>query len=674
MDALETVSIRRSLLTNLVAIVLLLGLAIFGMTFLGGRAALQRFSHSLIDQASARTELELQRFFDPVSRQLRQLQGLAESGRLDLDDPETLNATMASFMTQHPWVTSMMVADGTGREHMLLRGDGRWRNRQSGGPTAGGRAVWWEWAESAATRSESEEELDYDPRERPWYVGAVETIQEDGEEPWLYWTEPYTFFTTQDPGITASTAFRAPDGGLRVVGLDVLLTDISRFTTRIDVHGRGFAFVLSDDGRLIGVPRGSSLASDEELKEQLLKRPEELETPLAHDAATALLGPGEGSSEATRFTSEGEAWWGEVRPFVLGSGRSLLIGVAVPEKDLLPQVRETRIWIGVLTLVVLGLAIGRAVMLAGGYSRPLEKLVAESERISTGDLEAWESIESDVTEMHQLARAHDKMRLGLKTLLKIEHDLKIARSIQESTFPERLPGLEGFEIAAWNEPADETGGDSYDVIGVHGASTGDQIVLTDGEAGRAVLLLADATGHGIGPALSVTQLRAMLRIAVRAGLSLSDIATHLNQQLCADLPDGRFITCWLGEIRSGEHALNTLSAGQGPLVLYRADDDSFELPDTDTQPFGLLDLGPIEAPPPTELHVGDIYAVLSDGIFESADPRGEEFGVERVQDVIRRHRSESADAIKEELKKAEAAFSRGAPVADDKTILIIKRV
>ena len=80
-------------------------------------------------------------------------------------------------------------------------------------------------------------------------------------------------------------------------------------------------------------------------------------------------------------------------------------------------------------------------MLASGYSRPLEKLVAESERISTGDLEAWESIESDVTEMHQLARAHDKMRLGLKTLLKIEHDLKIARSIQESTFPERLPGL-----------------------------------------------------------------------------------------------------------------------------------------------------------------------------------------------------------------------------------------
>jgi serine phosphatase RsbU (regulator of sigma subunit) len=161
---------------------------------------------------------------------------------------------------------------------------------------------------------------------------------------------------------------------------------------------------------------------------------------------------------------------------------------------------------------------------------------------------------------------------------------------------------------------------------------------------------------------------------VRAGLSLSDIATYLNQQLCADLPDGRFITCWLGEIRSKEHALNAISAGQGPLVLYRADDASFDLPDTDTQPFGLLDLGPIEAPPSTELRAGDVYAVLSDGIFESTDPRGEEFGVERVQDVIRRHRSESAETIKEELREAEAAFSRGTPAADDRTILIIKRV
>ena len=68
----------------------------------------------------------------------------------------------------------------------------------------------------------------------------------------------------------------------------------------------------------------------------------------------------------------------------------------------------------------------------------------------------WE-IETNVTEVHCLADAHDTMRVGLQTLLKIEHDLKIARSILASTFPERLPGLGGFDVAAWNEPADEMG-------------------------------------------------------------------------------------------------------------------------------------------------------------------------------------------------------------------------
>ena len=670
---MSTVSIRRSLLTNLVAVVLLLGVTILGMTYAGSRSQLQRFSQSLIDQTSSRTELELRRFFDPVSRQLRTLQELGESGRLDLDDPEALNALMGAFMQQHRWVTSTMVADGTGREHMLLRTDVRWRNRQTLGSKGSGRTVVWEWAESPERRAESEETLDYDPRGRPWYRGAVENMEAAGGTPWIYWTEPYTFFTTQDPGITASTAFRAPDGSLRVIGFDVLLMDISRFTTQIEVHGRGFAFVLSDDGRLVGLPRGALVSNDDDLKSQLLKRPEELDTPVARDAAAALLGPGAAATQAARFTSEGDAWWGQVRPFVLGPNRSLQIGVAVPEADLLDNVRRQRVWIGLLTVAALALAIGRAVMLAGRYSRPLEELVAESERMSTGDLEAGEPIDTNVAEVQSLARAHDKMRAGLKTLLKIEHDLKIARSIQDSTFPERLPAIEGFDISAWNKPADETGGDTYDVIGVH-VSLGDKIVLTDEDAGRAVLLLADATGHGIGPALSVTQLRAMLRIAVRAGLGLADIATYLNQQLCADLPDGRFITCWLGEIRSRELTLNAISAGQGPLVLYRRATDTFEMPDTDTQPFGILDLGPIEAPPPIELQTGDIYAVLSDGIFESMDPNGEEFGVERVQKVIREHRDGSAEEIKEGLRLAEAAFSQGAPAADDRTILLIKRV
>jgi serine phosphatase RsbU (regulator of sigma subunit) len=667
---MRTVSIRRSLLTNLVVVVLLLGLAVLGMTYTAGRRARLRFSQSLIDQTLSRTEVELKRFFDPVGRHLSALRELGEAGRLGLEDPEGMVALLSAFMNEHAWVTSAMVATEDGHEHMLLRSGDGWRFRQSFASTRP--TLWWTWTDDPAEREVRTEVVDYDPRGRPWFQGAVESSGTSGPGT-VYWTEPYTFFTTKDPGITASTAFRLPDGSRRVIGLDVLLLDISRFTSTIEVHGEGVVFVLADDGRIVGLPRAPEDADETLLKTELLKRPGELETPLARDTSAALL-DGDGiPDQAERFLSAGEAWWGQVRRFALSPDRHLVMGVVVREDDLLAGVREQRVWIGLLTLVALGLAIGRAVMLAGRYSRPVEMLVADSERMSRGDLEPGEPIETDVAEVHRLAEAHDTMRLGLQTLLKIEHDLKIARSIQESTFPERLPGLEGFDIAAWNAPADETGGDTYDVIGVHGASIGDKILLTDEEAGRAVLLLADATGHGIGPALSVTQVRAMLRIAVRASLDLGEVATHMNEQLCADLPSGRFVTCWLGELRAEDYTLTSVSAGQGPLVHYHAARDEFETPDTDTQPFGLLDLGPIAVPPPRVLEPGDIYAVLSDGIYETADPSGEDFGLERVQRVIHEHRKASARELQERLREAAEAFGQGAPAADDRTILIIKR-
>jgi serine phosphatase RsbU (regulator of sigma subunit) len=669
----STVSIRRSLLTNLVTIVLVLGIAILAMTFVGSRRTLRRFSQSLIDQTLSRVVVQLDGFFDPVVRELETLEAWSRDGLLNVDDPADLNARLSAFMRKHPWVTSCMVADSTGREHMVLRQGDRWRNRQLDQVEGEGRARWVEWTDAQPEPVVSEEVLDYDPRVRPWFQGATSRRESSPDER-VHWTEPYTFFTTKEPGITASVAHATPEGGLRVIGLDVLLMDISRFTWEIDVHDRGSAFVLTEDGRFLGLPRGFRAADTAEVMDALLKHPAELGTPVARDLSAAMLSDDEVADRATRFESDDGAWWGQLRRDPLGPDRYLQIGVAVPEADLLRNVLQQRIWIGVLTAVVLAVAIGRAVVLANRYSRPVEALVQESERIATGDLDPGPPIETRVNEVHRLAEAHDKMRKGLKTLLRIEHDLKIARRIQESTYPEKLPELDGFDIAAWSEPADETGGDTYDVIGIHGATIGDKIVLTDGEAGRAVLLLADATGHGIGPALSVVQVRAMLRIAVRMSSDLSEIATHMNQQLCADLPTGRFITCWLGEIRSSDGSLGTLSAGQGPLLRYRAASDEFEITKADVPPFGLFDTGKLEVPAPIKLERGDIYAAISDGIYEAADPDDAMFDEDRTMEVIREHRDASASEILSAVREAAENFARGRPPDDDRTIIIVKRV
>ena len=264
------------------------------------------------------------------------------------------------------------------------------------------------------------------------------------------------------------------------------------------------------------------------------------------------------------------------------------------------------------------------------------------------------------------------MRGSLRTLLKLERDLQVARRIQQDTLPERIPLVPGFDIDAWNEPAEETGGDTYDVIGcrrVPGES-GPRIVSADAEG--AVLLLADASGHGIGPALSVTQVRAMLRMAVRVGQDLPAIVRHLNAQLCADLTEGRFIAAWVGELDARARTLTSFSCGQGPLLYYRAAAGSCETLGTDTVPLGCLDDLAVVPRDPIRMEPGDIFAVLSDGVIDSESATGERFGTRRVIDVVTSGCGASAAELTAALRRALAAFTDGAPPADDRTAVFIK--
>lgn len=257
---------------------------------------------------------------------------------------------------------------------------------------------------------------------------------------------------------------------------------------------------------------------------------------------------------------------------------------------------------------------------------------------------------------------------------KLEGDLELARAIQLSGLPEKLPRLQGYDIAAWSQPAEETGGDTYDVVGF--ASEPPRNLLVDGpeQADRAVMLMADATGHGVGPALSVTQVRSMLRMAVRLDADLEQIAVHINDQLCRDLPRGRFITAWVGELDSSRHALTSFSAGQGPILRYSAVDGRFHNLKADTIPLGIMPQAKMVIEQEFSMNPGDIFAVISDGIFEAENPRGEEFGEQRVQDLIAELKDSTAEEMIDGLNRAVARFTEGSPPADDKTVIIIKRL
>ncbi|HYB70701.1 MAG TPA: SpoIIE family protein phosphatase [Candidatus Bathyarchaeia archaeon] len=674
----HSVSIYQSLLGNLAVVIVLLSGAIMALTFVGSQATVERLSGTILQETIHQIELELGHFFKPVVRDLTMMRAWEGSGLLTPDDAAAMNRLLVPILQANPQLSAIMIGDDRGREHILFHFGDTWRSRQTRRDVWGDRTAWLEWTDARPDPIATARETDYDPRQRPWYQGAVATLRgPPASDPPIYWTEPYTFYTAKAPGMTAATAFEGRDGCLRVVAIDLLLTDVSAFTTRLRVGEHGAVMVLTEgrDGRqVIGLPRDPRYLSLADQRAALLKPPEELQTRVVADATRALLARGPGASGPLRLVSAGDPWWAELSPFPLGPARRLTIEVMVPESDLLGTLGHLRLGIVLVMLAGLALAMVRAVVLARRYSRPIEALVRESERISRGDLDPGPDVATPIREVHRLADAHGRMRLSLKTLLRLEGDLKVARRIQQDTLPDRIPSVPGFDIDAWSEPADETGGDTYDVIGYRRLPGESEPQLTVTEAERAVLLLADASGHGVGPALSVTQVRAMLRMAVRSGEDLPAIVRHLNAQLCADLTEGRFVSAWLGELDTRERTLTGFSCGQGPLLYYRAAERTCVTIETDSLPFGCVESLEVQLRPPIRMEPGDVFVALSDGVGDAENASGDRFGTRRIIEVVTRHGEGSASELLTALRRALADFAGATAADDDRTGVIVKRL
>ena len=241
---------------------------------------------------------------------------------------------------------------------------------------------------------------------------------------------------------------------------------------------------------------------------------------------------------------------------------------------------------------------------------------------------------------------------------RMRHELEMAREVQMSTLPAGMPTLDAWDVCALFRPAELTGGDTYDVA------------LVDG---RLLLVLGDATGHGIAPALSVTQMHAMLRMAFRLGADLDTAFIQVNNRLAETLADDRFITAFIGVIDPATNELRFHSGGQGPIFIYRAADRSWERFKPTSFPLGAMPLASLRPAVTTRLLPGDILAVVSDGIFEYENAHGEQFGETRVQSLIAANAVHSMADVLASLEASVMAFAATAPQQDDMTAVLIKR-
>ena len=242
---------------------------------------------------------------------------------------------------------------------------------------------------------------------------------------------------------------------------------------------------------------------------------------------------------------------------------------------------------------------------------------------------------------------------------RLEHDLRLAHDIQRSLLPGAFPQIPGFEIVAWTQAADATGGDFYDCFD-----------LPDGRVG---LVVADVAGHGLAASLLACEARALIRAAAASTASLGEIATRTNALLHRDLHHERFVVLFLAALETATGRLEFVGAGCAPIV-YRHTGDRFIRLEANVPPLGVLPMLGDNISTHLTLGPDDTVAMLTDGLYEWEDETGRQFGLEQLAESVRRHAAHPAAHLMRCIYQDVLTYAGQVPQVDDLTALIVKRV
>lgn len=262
----------------------------------------------------------------------------------------------------------------------------------------------------------------------------------------------------------------------------------------------------------------------------------------------------------------------------------------------------------------------------------------------------------------QCAVALHRVRLtqDLMERERIDQEINVAREIQMSALPAKMPDIAGYDGAGAFKPTDQTGGDLFDFVRL--------------QDDRLLLLMGDATGHGIGPALSATQVRAMIRVGLRLGADLDQIYTHTNNQLVDDLPDDRFVTAFVGMLDPTSHEVRFHAGGQGPLLHYSGATGECHWYGATTFPMGALQQQNLSKAKRIAMEPGDVLGLISDGVYEYENSEGTQFGEQGVADIVREHHDKPMTELVEKLLRSVRQFGGPVAQADDITVVIVRRL
>jgi sigma-B regulation protein RsbU (phosphoserine phosphatase) len=525
-----------------------------------------------------------------------------------------------------------------------------------------------------------------------WYIEAAKA----GKPTWgsVYSVDEINFIS-----LPAVRPIYAKNGKLLgVTGVDLQLSNITNFLRHLNVSSSGRVFVMERDGQLIANSSSQPSWAKVNGKTQRFNALN-INDPLIQRTAQTLKNRFSNfqrirERQTLKFQIQGQPHFVRVHPWHDQFGLNWLIVTVVPESDFMGQINaNTRSTIG-LSMVALMMALLIGVLTAGWITRPIERITQASEDMADGNLkqyvrhtrlveldklgnsfnrmadqlkELFETLEDKVKQRTaELASANDEI-ITLNERLKQENlrmgaELDIVRQMQQMILPnaEEL-NIDGLDIAAYMQAADEVGGDYYDVLNTDGVVT---------------LGIGDVTGHGLESGILMlmaqTAVRTLKEIQETDPVRFLDALNRTLYKNVQRMNSEKILTLAILNYSQGRVSIS----GQHEETIIVRNGGKVERIDTMDLGFPIAlddDIAEFISQISIELKLGDGIVLYTDGIPEAQDIKKKQYGIEQMCKVISQNWHLSAQEIKQAVIDDLRGHIGTQKVVDDITLLVVKR-
>lgn len=350
-------NIRKRLLRDIIFVVAITFCCLVALSIYQARTVRKKVSKTIISDAATLVKKRVVRFLDPIENYLAVISEWEKNGAIDQRNDQELTRLFIPLLSTHAHIAGLLIANSNGAEFFLQQYDGGWRSRRLHPGDGERTATWRSWHLDGQQCNVWQEKTDYQSANRPWYKEALS--KEPGK---ISWTEPYTFFTTQEIGVTAVTHWQAEEDldSEHIIAIDLLENNLLEFLNTLQAGKDGHIIVIEKDGSIITYNQ--------------LKPGKVDQRPAPLQAALKIWQSHKGKEvSALEFTSNGQVWWAGFSK--LGQGDpSSWVGIIIPQSKIMDNVVQKWRQTGTLGIAVLIFAIFLAFRLVKKYSYQLKDL------------------------------------------------------------------------------------------------------------------------------------------------------------------------------------------------------------------------------------------------------------------------------------------------------------